>query len=122
MPRAGCSWPTTAGERENDGGVGDRDWRRVFPSDPAGFARWYQDHLGIEADANGESVWRQEAGATVFAPFPLSTDDFGQPQQAFMITVRVGDLDALALVDSPASDATPRFSSESETGASTTAK
>ncbi len=75
-------------------------------SDPAGFARWYRNQLGIDADANGESVWRQEAGPTVFAPFPLYTDYFGQPQQAFMLNVRVGDLDALALVDSPASDRT----------------
>jgi len=63
--------------------------------DPSGLARWYQDHLGIDADVDGESVWRQEAGPTVFAPFPADTDYFGRPEQAFMLNFRARDLDAM---------------------------
>ena len=64
-------------------------------SDPSGLARWYQNHLGIDADVDGDSVWRQEAGPTVFAPFPADTDYFGRPEQGFMLNFRVRDLDAM---------------------------
>jgi hypothetical protein len=38
--------------------------------DPKARAAWYREHLGIDAGAEGQdSVWMQEAGMTVFAPF-----------------------------------------------------
>jgi glyoxylase I family protein len=61
--------------------------------DPEARAAWYRDHLGIEA---GQSdVWQQQAGATVFAPFPADTDYF-PADQPFMLNLRVTELDALA--------------------------
>ena len=37
----------------------------------------------------------QQAGATVFAPFPRDTDYFGNPSQAWMINFRVANLDRM---------------------------
>lgn len=59
--------------------------------DPDALTAWYARHLGIE----GEPVWSQEAGFTVFAPFPADTGYFGRPEQQFMLNFRVRDLDAL---------------------------
>lgn len=56
-------------------------------------AAWYRIHLGIEAGQS--SVWEQEAGGTVFAPFPADADYFPL-DQPFMLNLRVDDLDALA--------------------------
>jgi glyoxylase I family protein len=39
-------------------------------------------------------VWAQEAGPTVFAPFPADTDYFDREGQQFMLNFRVDDLDA----------------------------
>ncbi len=61
--------------------------------DPKALAAWYEEHLGID-DIN-RSVWRQQAGATVFAPFSQSTDYFGRPEQQWMLNFRVDDLDAM---------------------------
>lgn len=61
--------------------------------DPDARANWYQDHLGI--DAGQASVWNQQAGMTVFAPFAADTDYFAA-DQAFMLNLRVTDLEALA--------------------------
>ncbi|WP_308468692.1 VOC family protein [Rathayibacter soli] len=61
--------------------------------DPDARAVWYREHLGIEA---GQSeVWQQQAGMTVFAPFPAGSDYFAA-DQAFMLNLRVTELDALA--------------------------
>ena len=38
---------------------------------------------------------RREAKLTVFAPFPIDTDYFGNPQQACMINFRVVNLDRM---------------------------
>ena len=62
-------------------------------ADPAVLAEWYQTHLGI--DDLHKSVWRQEAGMTVFGPFSQSTDYFGRAEQQWMINFRVDDLDGL---------------------------
>ena len=40
--------------------------------------------------------WQQEAGLTVFAPFPANTEYFGQPEQVWMVNFRVRDLAAMA--------------------------
>jgi catechol 2,3-dioxygenase-like lactoylglutathione lyase family enzyme len=66
--------------------------------DPAALSRWYLDHLGIDpvpADY-GERSWSQEAGPTVFAPFPKDTDYFGNTGKQWMINLRVADLEAMA--------------------------
>ncbi|UFS58631.1 VOC family protein [Subtercola endophyticus] len=61
--------------------------------DPEARAAWYREHLGIEAGQT--DVWQQEAGPTVFAPFPADTDYFAA-DQPFMLNLRVTELDALA--------------------------
>src|SRR4029077_19754273 len=40
--------------------------------DPVALGRWYQQHLGVTLTPSSyeESVWQQEAGPTVFSPFP----------------------------------------------------
>ena len=62
-------------------------------SDPDARAAWYREHLGIEAGQAG--VWQQQAGPTVFAPFPSDSDYFSE-KHAFMLNLRVTELDALA--------------------------
>lgn len=65
--------------------------------EPAALAQWYEKHLGIDlvpADYS-QKPWSQEAGPTVFAPFPHDTDYFGQTNQQWMINFRVRDLDAM---------------------------
>lgn len=66
--------------------------------DPAALAAWYRDHLGIDPvpDSYAAPCWQQQAGPTVFAPFKADTDYFGRAEQAFMVNLRVRDLDALA--------------------------
>jgi predicted enzyme related to lactoylglutathione lyase len=65
--------------------------------DPEALQRWYADNLGVGvASANyDDEVWRQAEGPTVWAPFPLATDYFGDPAHAWMINFRVRDLDAM---------------------------
>jgi predicted enzyme related to lactoylglutathione lyase len=65
-------------------------------SDPTALARWYREQLGIDTyseDANG--TWWQEAGPTVWSPFPTDTEYFGRREQGWMINIRVRDLDAM---------------------------
>ena len=64
--------------------------------DPAGLAKWYEDHLGINpAPTNMEmEPWVTESGVTVFAPFAADTDYFAA-EKAFMLNFRVADLDAM---------------------------
>lgn len=64
-------------------------------TDPAGLAVWYEQHLGVTSALQPEMVWQQEAGPTVWAPFPQDTDYFGRPEQQVMVNFRVRDLDAL---------------------------
>jgi glyoxylase I family protein len=47
--------------------------------DPKALGRWYQQHLGISLTPSSyeDSVWQQEAGPTVFAPFAETSDYFG---------------------------------------------
>ena len=65
----------------------------VRSKDPDTLMRWYVDHLGL-TDFN-QSVWEQEAGPTVFAPFASDTDYFGRMDQQTMVNFRVRDLDAM---------------------------
>ena len=61
--------------------------------DPDGRAAWYREHLGFEAGHDG--IWQQQAGPTVFAPFPADSDYFAA-NQSFMLNLRVTGLDELA--------------------------
>lgn len=61
--------------------------------DPEARAAWYRDHLGI--DAGQDALWQQDAGMTVFAPFPADSDYFAADQ--FMLNLRVDDLSALVV-------------------------
>jgi glyoxylase I family protein len=66
-------------------------------NDPAGTSQWYKENLGIDpapSDYN-QKPWSQEAGPTVFAPFPVDTEYFGNKNQGWMINFRVKDLDAM---------------------------
>jgi glyoxylase I family protein len=65
--------------------------------DPAALGRWYQEHLGVTLTPTNydELPWHQEAGPTVFAPFPEHTTYFGDPKQTWMINFRVRNLDAM---------------------------
>lgn len=65
--------------------------------DPAGLAAWYRDVLGIEAysDERPDAVWQQQAGPTVWAPFPRDTTYFGSSGQGWMVNLRVRNLDAM---------------------------
>jgi len=64
---------------------------------PQTLARWYLDHLGVDLVpiSYGGEPWVQEAGPTVFAPFPQDTEMFGRPEQQWMINFRVRSLDAM---------------------------
>ena len=64
---------------------------------PAATAEWYRQYLGIDlvpADYNQKS-WSQEAGLTVFAPFPQDSEYFGDATKCWMINFRVRNLDAM---------------------------
>lgn len=65
--------------------------------DPTALAAWYHEHLGIDPVPEGTDgePWVQEAGPTVFAPFPAATDYFGPPDQQWMVNFRVRSLDAI---------------------------
>ena len=65
--------------------------------DPAALAAWYERHLGIAKVPRdyGTQPWTQEAGPTVFAPFPETTKYFDRPEQRWMLNFRVRDLDAM---------------------------
>ena len=60
--------------------------------DPEGLALWYRERLGVNAGHDG--VWDQAAGPTVFAPFAQDSDYFAK-DKAFMLNLRVQDLDGL---------------------------
>lgn len=63
--------------------------------DPADLAKWYERHFEIPKMGDyGDPGWTQDAGPTVFTPFPQDTDYFGRPDQSWMINFRVADLDA----------------------------
>lgn len=65
--------------------------------DPEAIGLWYKNNLGVDlvpADYSHQP-WSQEAGPTVFAPFPQDTDYFGEASKQWMINFRVKDLDAM---------------------------
>ena len=54
---------------------------------PDALSKWYRDNLGINLIPQGydDSPWMQNAGPTVFAPFPEDSDYFGKENQMWMV-------------------------------------
>ena len=84
-----CRRATVLG-MERVSGIGGYFFRAA---DPEALAAWYEANLGIAPV--GGAPWEQEAGMTVFAPFPADTDYFGRREQQTMLNFRVTDLDAM---------------------------
>ena len=82
-------------EMEKVTGIGGFFFRT---KDPKALALWYQQHLGILTipTSGGETAWQQEAGPTAFAPFPETSNYFGDAQKSWMLNFRVRDLDKMA--------------------------
>lgn len=85
----------SATEMEKVTGIGGFFFRA---HDPKGLASWYQQHLGITlAPTSYEApVWEQQAGPTIFDPFPETTHYFGDPAKVWMINFRVRNLGKMA--------------------------
>ncbi len=64
---------------------------------PTVLAEWYREHLGIALAPSdySQKPWTQDAGPTVFAPFPQDSDYFGNSARQWMINFRVRNLDAM---------------------------
>lgn len=61
--------------------------------DQKGLAAWYLKHLGVGAP-EGQFLWDQQAGPTVFSPFKADTDYFPADKR-WMLNLRVDGLDDL---------------------------
>ena len=85
----------TGAEMEKVTGIGGLFFRA---HDPAALGNWYLQHLGIALTptSEGATVWQQEAGPTVFSPFPEKSGYFGDPNKVWMVNFRVRDLDKMA--------------------------
>jgi glyoxylase I family protein len=83
-----------AARMERVEGIGGFFFRSASPKT---LAQWYSDHLGVTLtppDYDHEP-WQQEAGPTVFEPFPADSQYFGRADRTFMLNFRVRDLDAM---------------------------
>ncbi len=82
-------------EMEKVTGIGGLFFRA---HDPKALGLWYQQHLGISLTPTGlqDSVWQQEAGPTVFAPFKETSSYFGDASKVWMVNFRVRNLDKMA--------------------------
>jgi len=99
-PQASPAAPVKSGESEEAGrekvaGIGGLFFRA---HDPEALGRWYLQHLGIALTPTkiDSPVWQQEAGQTVFSPFPETSKYFGDPQKVWMVNFRVHNLDKMA--------------------------
>ena len=66
-------------------------------ADPARTQAWYRETLGIGGDYGAMFPWSGEAGRDAYSllsPFKDTTDYFEPSASAFMINLRVDDLDA----------------------------
>ncbi len=79
-------------------GVGGLFFRST---DPEALSAWYKTMLGIGGGCSADTqappnewVWNTLGGPTVFAPFKADTDYF-PADKAFMLNLRVDDLDAV---------------------------
>jgi predicted enzyme related to lactoylglutathione lyase len=86
---------TAKAEMERVLGIGGFFFRA---HDPKALGLWYQQHLGISLmpTSTQDSVWQQEAGPTIFAPFGEKSSYFGDPQKVWMVNFRVRDLNKMA--------------------------
>ena len=91
----GASRKTGEAAREKVMGIGGFFFRS---KDPKGLGEWYEQHLGITLAPTtmDAKVWEQEAGQTVFDPFPETSKYFGDPAKVWMLNFRVRDLDKMA--------------------------
>ncbi|MEM7663044.1 MAG: VOC family protein [Pseudomonadota bacterium] len=64
---------------------------------PAALADWYLENLGIDKVPTTYEVepWSQEAGPTVFSPFPADAETFAPEGKSFVLNFRTNDLDGL---------------------------
>lgn len=94
MPTSGllATCHTAAVERAT--GIGGVFFRA---EDPDALTRWYAEHLGIDAPPPTYEMddWWQQAGPTVWAPFPAGSEELGPPGQSWMINFRVSDIDRM---------------------------
>jgi catechol 2,3-dioxygenase-like lactoylglutathione lyase family enzyme len=60
--------------------------------DPDALRIWYCNHLGVGCGDYG--MWEQQAGTTVFSPFPADSDYFPADRQ-MMLNLRVDSLEDL---------------------------
>ncbi len=98
--------PPSVGAAVRDGIAGGTEMEKVTgigglffrAHDPTALGRWYQQHLGVSLTPSSyeQSVWQQEAGPTVFAPFAETSDYFGDAHKVWMVNFRVRDLDRMA--------------------------
>ena len=97
-PAGAAAKPGSAGETEMEKvtGIGGLFFRA---HDPEALGHWYQQHLGISLTPSSynDPVWVQEAGPTVFSPFPQTSAYFGDAQKVWMVNFRVRDLDKMAV-------------------------
>ena len=86
------------GSRGRVTGVGGVFFRT---KDPKATARWYAEHVGLPVEPWGGVAfqWRDDpraaAGSTVWSPFPADTTYFEPGGAAFLVTLRVDDVDAV---------------------------
>ncbi len=93
-PRPAARHESRGTEMEKVAGIGGLFFRA---HDPQALGNWYLEHLGIALTpgSEGGTVWQQEAGPTVFSPFPEKSGYFGDPSKVWMVNFRVHDLDKM---------------------------
>ncbi len=65
-------------------------------ADSAATARWYQEVLGVGGEWGATFAFAGDPGGyTVLSPFKATTDYFAPSEAAFMINLRVDDLDGM---------------------------
>lgn len=65
--------------------------------DPKKLSEWYEANLGIALAPKSYDAqpWRTNAGVTIFSPFELASDYFGDWRVQWMMNFRVSNLDAM---------------------------
>jgi glyoxylase I family protein len=66
----------------------------IRSNDPKKLGQWYEQHLGVSLTPKDyvQPSWSQEAGPTIFQPFPKDTTYF---HGSWMLNFRVRDLKAM---------------------------
>ena len=85
--------------------------------DPERLRAWYAEHLGVELEGWGGTVFVADAGdVTVWSIFAADTDYFGDRAQQVMLNYRVRDLDAMVEQLRAAGVAVEKKTQEDENG------